>query len=307
MPKFSIIIPVYNVEKYIDGCLKSVMNQTFKDYEVIVVNDGTKDNSMDIVKKYDVKVIEQKNQGLSAARNTGVKHAKGDYLIFLDSDDSWNKDLLKELSKSIKNSPDVVRFQIQETYENSDDVKPFNEQSFEDKNGVEAFKIISSYHFIENAWCYAIRRDYYKKNKFTFKVGTIHEDYGLTPLIIIKAEKVNSIEYIGYNYLQRQGSIMSSTAYEKIQKRVGDMYEHYLFLISEIDKTKLDSKVFKSYAANNILLKLFELNKEDYKEYLKRAKKDKIVNNLLADTLARKIKKLIVRISPRLYYEKLSK
>lgn len=307
MPKFSIIIPVYNVEKYIDSCLKSVMNQTFKDYEVIVVNDGTKDNSMDIVKKYDVKVIEQKNQGLSAARNTGVKHAKGDYLIFLDSDDSWNKDLLKELSKSIKNNPDVVRFQIQETYENSDDVKPFNEQSFEDKNGVEAFKIISSYHFIENAWCYAIRRDYYKKNKFTFKVGTIHEDYGLTPLIIIKAEKVNSIEYIGYNYLQRQGSIMSSTAYEKIQKRVGDMYEHYLFLISEIDKTKLESKVFKSYAANNILLKLFELNKEDYKEYLKRAKKDKIVNNLLADTLARKIKKIIVRISPRLYYEKLSK
>ena len=137
MPKFSIIIPVYNVEKYIDGCLKSVMNQTYKDYEVIVVNDGTKDNSMDIVKKYDVKVIEQKNQGLSAARNTGVKHAKGDYLIFLDSDDSWNKDLLKELSKSIKNNPDVVRFQIQETYENSDDVKPFNEQSFEDKNGVE--------------------------------------------------------------------------------------------------------------------------------------------------------------------------
>ena len=307
MPKFSIIIPVYNVEKYIDGCLKSVMNQTFKDYEVIVVNDGTKDNSMDIVKKYDVKVIEQKNQGLSAARNTGVKHAKGDYLIFLDSDDSWNKDLLKELSKSIKNNPDVVRFQIQETYENSDDVKPFNEQSFEDKNGVEAFKIISSYHFIENAWCYAIRRDYYKKNKFSFKVGTIHEDYGLTPLIIIKAEKVNSIEYIGYNYLQRQGSIMSSTAYEKIQKRVGDMYEHYLFLINEIDKTKLDSKVFKSYAANNILLKLLELNKEDYKKYSKRARKDKIVNKLLADTLARKIKKLIVRISPRLYYEKLSK
>lgn len=307
MPKFSIIIPVYNVEKYIDGCLKSVMNQTYKDYEVIVVNDGTKDNSMDIVKKYDVKVIEQKNQGLSAARNTGVKHAKGDYLIFLDSDDSWNKDLLKELSKSIKNNPDVVRFQIQETYENSDDVKPFNEQSFEDKNGVEAFNMISSYHFIENAWCYAIRRDYYKKNKFSFKVGKIHEDYGLTPLIIIKAEKVNSIEYIGYNYLQRQGSIMSSTAYEKIQKRVGDMYEHYLFLINEIDKTKLDSKVFKSYAANNILLKLLELNKEDYKKYSKRAKKDKIVNNLLADTLARKIKKLIVRISPRLYYEKLSK
>ena len=307
MPKFSIIIPVYNVEKYIDDCLKSIMNQTYKDYEVIVVNDGTKDNSMEIVKKYNVKVIEQKNKGLSAARNTGVKVAKGDYLIFLDSDDSWNKDLLKELSKSIENNPDIVRFQIQETYEDSDKVKPFNEQPFENKNGVEAFNIITNYHFIENAWCYAIKREYYKENKFSFKVGTIHEDYGLTPLMIIKANKVNSIEYIGYNYLQRQGSIMSSTAYEKIQKRVGDMYDHYLYLIEEINKTKLDSKVFKSYAANNILLKLLELNKEDYKKYSKRAKKDKIVENLLADTLARKIKKLIVKISPRFYYEKLSK
>ena len=166
MPKFSIIIPVYNVENYIDGCLKSVMNQTYKDYEVIVVNDGTKDNSMDIVRKYDVNIIEQKNQGLSAARNTGVKNAKGEYLIFLDSDDSWNENLLEELDKSLKNKPDVVRFQIRETYENSDEVKDFKEQAFKGKNGVEAFNVISTYHFVENAWCYAIRKDYYEKEEF---------------------------------------------------------------------------------------------------------------------------------------------
>lgn len=91
MPKYSIIIPVYNVEKYIKKCLDSVFSQTDKDFEVIVVNDGTKDNSMDIVKKYDAKIINQKNQGLSAARNRGVKEAVGDYLIFLDSDDYWEK------------------------------------------------------------------------------------------------------------------------------------------------------------------------------------------------------------------------
>ena len=77
MPKYSIIIPVYNVEKYIKKCLDSVFSQTDKDFEVIVVNDGTKDNSMDIVKKYDVKIINQKNQGLSVARNRGVKEAVG--------------------------------------------------------------------------------------------------------------------------------------------------------------------------------------------------------------------------------------
>ena len=83
MPKFSIIVPVYNVEKYIKKCLDSINNQSFKDYEVIIVNDGTKDNSMDIVKDYNFTVINQKNQGLSAARNKGVEKAKGDYILFL--------------------------------------------------------------------------------------------------------------------------------------------------------------------------------------------------------------------------------
>ena len=78
MPKFSIIIPVYNVEKYIEKCLDSVFNQTEDDYEVIVVNDGTPDNSIELIKDYNVKIINQKNQGLSAARNKGAEKAKGE-------------------------------------------------------------------------------------------------------------------------------------------------------------------------------------------------------------------------------------
>lgn len=307
MPKFSIIIPVYNVEKYIDNCLKSIMNQTFKDYEIIVVNDGTKDNSMDIVKKYDVTIVEQKNQGLSAARNTGVKHATGEYLIFLDSDDSWNKDLLKEINKSLKNKPDVVRFQIQETYEDTDNKKEYKETPFEGKTGVEAFNLISKYHFVENAWCYAIKKDYYKKENYSFKVGAIHEDFGLTPLIIIKANIVNSIDYIGYNYLQRQGSIMSDNAYEKTKKKVSDMFEHYKYLISEIDKTKLDSKVFKSFVSNSMLLKICDLKGKDYKDYKKKLKEEKIYNNLLTDTTSRKIKKILFKIDPKMVNKLLGK
>ena len=149
MPKFSIIIPVYNVEKYIGKCLDSIMNQTYKDYEVIIVNDGTKDHSMEIVKDYDVKVINQKNQGLSAARNRGVKEATGDYILFIDSDDYIEKDLLKELNKSLKNNPDLVRFQVQEVYDNGKIMK-YEEIPFEDKSGEEAFSLITSYHFVEN-------------------------------------------------------------------------------------------------------------------------------------------------------------
>lgn len=299
MPKFSIIIPVYNVENYIKKCLDSVFSQSFKDYEVIVVNDGTKDNSMDIVKDYKVKVINQKNQGLSAARNTGVKEAKGDYLLFLDSDDYYEKDLLKEINNSLKNNPDVVRFQIQDVKEDKV-IKEYHEKEFNNLNGVEAFNELVKYHYVENAWCYAIKRKYYEKENYCFSVGKIHEDFGLLPLVIIKSKIVNSIPYIGYNYVQREASIMSSKSYEKTKKKVEDFYSHYKYLISEIDKTDIDSKIFKSFISNSMILKMCDLKGKDYKEMKKKLKEDKIYDNMITDSSIRKVKKTMVKISPKI-------
>ena len=301
MPKFSIIVPVYNVEKYIDKCLRSIVDQNFSDYEVIVVNDGTKDNSMGIVKKYPFKIINQKNQGLSVARNTGVKEAKGDYLIFLDSDDYIDKDLLKCLSKSLKNKPDVVRFQIREIYGDKDSVD-YKEEAFSSLNGVEAFNRISKFHFVENAWCYAIKREYYLRENFKFMKGVYHEDFGLIPLVIMKASVVNSISYIGYNYLQRNNSIMNSNDYNKTKKKVDDFYLHYKFLISEIDKTQLDSLVFKSFVSNSMILKITELKCKDYKKYRKMLKKEKVYDNILSNTPSRILKKIMLKISPKLFF-----
>lgn len=299
MPKFSIIVPVYNVEEYIDDCLKSIFNQSFKDYEVIVVNDGTKDNSMDIVKNYDVKVINQENAGLSAARNTGVKSSTGEYLLFIDSDDYIEKDLLKNINNNLKDNPDVLRFQIKEIFDDNRIVN-HEENSFDTTNGVEAFTKICNYHFIENAWSYVVKRKYYLDNKFEFKKGTYHEDYGLMPLVIIKANKVKSISYIGYYYRQRSNSIMSSTDYNKTKKKVDDFYNHYLYLNKEINKTKLDNKIFKSYISNSLLIKICELNNKDYKIYKSKVKEDKVIDNLLDDSLIRKIKKILFKISPKL-------
>lgn len=302
MPKFSIIVPVYNVENYIRECLESIKNQTYKDYEVIIVNDGTKDNSIEIAKEYPFKIINQKNQGLSVARNTGVKHAKGEYILFLDADDYLEKDTLKEIEKVLDNNPDIVRFQIKEVYEDGKEIN-YPEKSFTAKNGEEAFEEIVKYHFIENAWCYAINRKYYKHHKFEFCPGTIHEDFGLIPLVIINSNVANSISFIGYNYRQRQGSIMNDRNYDKVKKQVSDFYNHYKYLKKEVKKIKGNTTIFKSYIANSLLKKICELNKEDYKKYIKRAKKDKVVKDLLVDTIPRKIKKVIVSINPRLYYK----
>ena len=105
----SIIVPVYNVEKYIRPCLESIFFQGLneKDYEVIVVNDGTRDRSMEVVDSFqtahsNMTIIHQENQGLSIARNTGMKHAKGDYIAFLDSDDILAKNSLKRYKNMLK-------------------------------------------------------------------------------------------------------------------------------------------------------------------------------------------------------------
>lgn len=299
MPKFSIIVPVYNVEKYIKKCLDSIMNQSFKDYEVIVINDGTKDKSMDIVKKYDVKIINQENKGQSSARNHGIKEAKGEYIVFLDSDDTIERDLLKELNEVTKDKPDVVRFQVRETYENKENIE-YKEEAFDTCEGEEAFSKICKYHFVEAVALYCVKREYYEKEKFTFAEGMLHEDFRLIPLLIIKAKKVKSISYIGYNYLQRENSTMNTTDYKKTKKKVEDFYNHYQYMIKEINKTKLDSKVFKSFISNSLILKVCELKGKDYKKYKKKLIEDKVFDNLLTDTFTRKIKKVLFRISPKM-------
>ena len=104
--KISVIVPCYNVEKYLDDCLKSLLNQSFKDFEIICINDGSKDSTLEILKKYEksdkrIKVINQSNHGVSVARNAGVENSSGEYLTFIDSDDWVNANYLEKLYRSI--------------------------------------------------------------------------------------------------------------------------------------------------------------------------------------------------------------
>lgn len=111
--KISVIVPVYNVEKYLKQCLDSIVNQTYKNLEIIIVNDGTKDNSMKIVEEYlqdkRIKVINKENGGLSSARNIGIKEATGDYISFIDSDDYISLNMYEDLVKNI-NGEDIIIF-----------------------------------------------------------------------------------------------------------------------------------------------------------------------------------------------------
>lgn len=301
MPKFSIIIPVYNAEKYIRKCLDSIKNQTFKDYEVIIVNDGSTDNSLNILKEYNYKVINQKNSGPSIARNKAIKEAKGEYILFVDSDDYIDKDMLEKINSKTKNNPDVIRYQMREVLEKENKINNYNEKPFDNLSGEEAFKEIIKYHYVDLVCCYAIKREYFEKEKYEFKPNKYHEDFGLMLLVIIKASLVNSIDYIGYNYVQHEGSIMNNNDYEKTKKKVNDFYDHYKFILKEMNKTNLDQKYIRSFMANSFVLKICELKNKEYKEYKKILKEENVYDNILSDTKVRKIKKIIMKISPKFY------
>lgn len=305
--KYSFIVPVYNTQKYLQKCLDSLVNQTYNNFEIIIVNDGSTDESKKIIDKYfkknnNIIVINQENQGLSIARNEGVKKSNGDYIIFVDSDDYVEKDLLKQVNNNIEDV-DVLRFQVIE--ENKESIN-CSEESFEKTKGKLAFEKMCNYKYLEPAWCYAIKTSYYKKNKFEFKKGMYHEDYGLIPLVIYKANKVKSINYLGYHYIIREGSIMTSNDYEKTLKKANDTFKQYLDLRNYSkcygERNNYDD-YYLSYITNSVINKAKTLNKKDRKEYVDRLKKENVVNGVLVNSFSRKIKKILMKINLELYFE----
>lgn len=304
--KFSIVIPVYNVEKYIDKCLESIKNQTYDNYEVIIVNDGTKDNSVKVIQKYlkdkRFKLYEKKNGGLSDARNYGVKYVTGDYLLFVDSDDYLNKNLLKKISKV--DSYDVLKFNIKLVDEKGKILSYENKKSL---NGYITLKEALEFEYSEPAWSYVYNAKFFKKNKFKYSKGKIHEDFGLTPYILGKAEKIYYMPFYGYNYVQRPNSIVNGS--EKNVRRCNDMLYHFDHLYELIDKDDniKHKKLLYSYLANGVILKGTILSKRELKWYVSEINRRHLADYLLADTLKRKIKKIALKVDPYSYIRLVTK
>lgn len=296
--KYSIIIPVYNVEEYLDRCLKSILNQTYSNYEVIIVNDGSPDNSDNIIKSYEkedkrFKGYKKVNGGLSDARNYGLKYATGDYLIFIDADDYIENNYLEKVNDVLEKNKDidVLKFKIKLVDEGENLIRMENGLN---KEGVTSFDELVKLEFLEPAWSYVYKLSFWKENNFTYLKGMIHEDFGLTPEILMKANKIYYLNSYLYNYVQRNGSIMSSNNKEKLHKKAYDMLYQYDRLI-KINYNK-DTKVYKSFLANALISKTNTLDKEEQKKYKEELRKRKVIDNLIDNTLKRKIKKIIYKI-----------
>ena len=241
--KLSIIFPVYGVEKYIDKCLNSLVKQSLKEIEIIVVNDGTKDNSQKIIDKYvkkypdKIKSYIKENGGQGSARNYGLKKASGEYIGYVDSDDFVEKDMYKKLyNKAKENNYDIVvcgNYNVSEDYQN--------------KN-IDAF--INNYNTdLENiffgkmaVWNKIYKRDILIKNKLEFKEKVWYEDLAFTLKAIMNSNTFAFIDEPLYDYLIREGSTMNNSNVQR-NLEILDAFNDILSYIQHNKKEEYFSKI----------------------------------------------------------------
>lgn len=290
--KYSIIIPVYNTEKYIEKCIESVLNQTYKNFEIIIINDGSTDKSEEILKTYEknnkITIITQTNHGLSYSRNIGIKKSTGDYVLFLDSDDYYELNLLEKLNE-VARKEDMIKFGYKTLKNNN--ITEEKTIIFKNYKGIFALKhLIESKTLFELACIYAYKKEYIQK--YEFAVGKYHEDFGLIPLMINNSDKITSINYHGYIYNKdNEKSITTYTDMEKEYKKASDT----LYFLKKV-KEKEKNKYLLSFYSNGCLNRIKNLKGEYKKKYIKELKQEKISELLLDNTIKRKIKKIIIKI-----------
>ena len=214
MPKLTIIIPVYNVENYLAKCLDSVIYPELRDYEIILVNDGSKDASSGICAAYAVRfpslvhVITTENGGLGRARDVGIDAAAGDYLLFIDSDDYLSPDAVPEMMALLDRGFDMCFFDIRSVSEDGRLLKYIHGCAKEGSFTLESFPELL--FEMPSAWNKIYRRELFTKTGIRYPGRVWYEDMYVTPLLYTKAQKMLSVHRPWYNYLQRAGSITNS-------------------------------------------------------------------------------------------------
>ncbi len=217
---FSVIIPVYNVEKYLAECVDSVLGQTFTDFELILVDDGSKDASGALCDAYAakdprVKVIHKENGGLSDARNVGTAAAVGDYIVYIDSDDYLSDtDFLEKIYEKAKDGSDIICYKFKKYYE---DTKTFSKCDFAfpefEQHITLAEKVnylVKTNSFYCSAWSKSIKRSLLCDNGITFEKGLLGEDQEWYYHVLLKATSIAGVDKDYIVYRQRANSITSS-------------------------------------------------------------------------------------------------
>ncbi len=280
MKKLSIIIPVYNTSKYLERCIKSTIEQDFKEIEVIIINDCSTDNSLEIIHKYlkiDQRLIlinKEKNEGLSAARNSGIEIATGEYILHIDSDDWVEKDYFKEMYEyAQKNCADIVISDYYIDFDNGQNFYTRDQDNIVEvvkEKGIENIFLLKSYPCV---WNKLIKTELYKKNKVQHPKGiSLGEDLAVIPKLMYFSKKIIKLNKAYYHYIQNPLSITSQNNINKFY----DLYKVIKLNVEFFNKINIRLSI-KEFAINYLSLRIFD----NYRENFKNIKYKEIVSEYL--------------------------
>ena len=267
MAEVSIIVPVYNVEKYLERCLDSLINQTFKDIEIICIDDGSIDNSGKILDEYAakdsrIKVIHQNNAGLSVTRNNGMKIASGNYINFVDSDDWIDLNFIEKLYDAAKrNNADIAAASIIRKRQNSEKYRVHYTEE-------KCLETLSDKITVCNIpkCCYVVSKLYKHeiiKDSF-FKEGVYFEDVLWLPEVLKKAEKIVTVSEINYYYWANPKSTVKQ---KQSQKKIADRAESKRYIIKFFEENDLPLTK-RDYTINIKIVYLWKFPILKVKEYM---------------------------------------
>ena len=300
MVKVSVIVPVYNNEKFLDKCLSSLVKQSLKDIEIICVNDGSTDSSLDILKKYEKKdsrviVVSQKNQGAGASRNNGIDIAKGEYISFVDADDWLERKALKKLyENAVKNNSDMVLFDSVERLPDRKKKKRIyiSDDDSEEKVDYDSFVFDYSYckRLVMNAmfvvWSKIYKTSFLKENDIKCDTYKIFNDVQFHIESMLLAKRISYVPKILYNYNKlNEDSLQTSKSNSNKRLLVFDVFngvENFLVEHDLYDEFYLEFLQFKITESKANLWRATDEFKE---EFYQRTKKEFIEMNLGMETL----------------------
>lgn len=266
----SIIVPVYNVEKYLNRCIESILRQTYEQLEIILVDDGSPDGCPDICDAWGerdkrIRVIHKKNGGLSDARNVGLANATGEYVAFVDSDDWIHEKYIESLySAVVKYQVDIAACDVQKVHEEVQKEKEL--ESF-----IDIYKTEDALHTLMNGtvfravvWNKLYRRRILDGERF--EVGRYHEDEFFTYRIMGKARKMAFVNADLYYYFQREGSIMRTISYKHLDALDAHI-ERINYVQQNFPKLCRTDKVTFCVSCVNFYQKTFDLDGKEKKKY----------------------------------------
>jgi len=261
--RLSFIVPIYGVELYLRKCVDSLLHQDYDDYEIILVDDGGTDGCPAICDTYaaqydNVQVVHRPNGGLSAARNSGIESAKGEYICFVDSDDYWEENMLGGLMEQVeRDNLDVLRFKwqnvrLQSAISNQQSAyevfSPYKSDPY--RNDDYSATVTEGVDFLNHrlgtacyAWAYILKTEIAKNELFT--EGIYFEDTDWTPRMLLQAKRITSSDMVVYNYLVREGSITNAVNRSKQKKVLDDKMRLVRTLKNYGEQSKKEGKSAK--------------------------------------------------------------